>query len=240
MKISLIIPMYNESSIIADAAKTLSEYMSKTFDEYEIIFCNDGSSDNCGDIVRDLNLPCVRVEGYTENHGKGYAVRYGVSKADGDIIMFTDADLAYGTDVIKRFYDFYAENSKNEEIHLMIGSRNLEGDGYKEYTFIRRLASKTYIWVLCHMGGFKLSDSQCGCKAFRGDAAHEIFSRCTVDRFAFDFEVILWAEKLGYTIKEIPVKIINHRESKVNVFKDTFRMLRDLRRIKKNVKKASK
>ena len=240
MKISLIIPMYNESAIIADAAKALSEYMESTFEEYEIIFCDDGSSDGCGDIVRDLELPNVRVEGFAENRGKGYAVRYGVMKADGEIIMFTDADHAYGTDVIKKFYDFYIENSKNEDIHLMIGSRNLDGDGYKEYTFIRRIASKTYIWVLCHMGGFKLSDSQCGCKAFRGDAAHNIFSRCEVDRFAFDFEVILWAEKLGYAIKEIPVKIINHRESKVNVFKDSFRMLRDLRRIKKNVKKASK
>lgn len=240
MKISLIIPMYNESSIISNAAKTLSEYMRNTFEEYEIIFCDDGSTDGCGDVVRKLELPCVRVEGYAENRGKGYAVRYGVMKADGDMIMFTDADLAYGTDVIKKFYDFYTENSENEEIHLMIGSRNLEGDGYKEYTFIRRIASKTYIWVLCHMGGFKLSDSQCGCKAFSGDVAHDIFSRCEVDRFAFDFEVILWAEKLGYNIKEIPVKVINHRESKVNVFKDTFRMLRDLRRIKKNVKKASK
>lgn len=240
MKISLIIPMYNEKAIIADAAKTLSEYMSRNFEEYEIIFSDDGSTDGCGDVVRELSLPCVRVEGYEQNRGKGSAVRHGVMAADGDIIMFTDADLAYGTDVIKNVWDFYLEESKKGELHGIIGSRNLSKDGYSEYTFVRKLASKIYIKVLCLVGGFKLSDSQCGCKAFRGDAAHEIFRRCTVDGFAFDFEAILWADKLGYTIKEIPVKIINHRESKVRVVRDSIRMLRDLRRIKKSVKKAQK
>ena len=236
MKISLVIPMYNESSIIADTAKTLSEYMSKNFDEYEILFCDDGSTDKCGEIVRDLALPCVRVTGYTQNRGKGSAVRYGVGEADGDIIMFTDADLAYGTDVIKRYYDFYLENTPD----LIIGSRNLDKDGYEGYTAIRRLASKLYIKVLCIVGGFRLSDSQCGCKAFGKKAAKDIFGRCEVDGFAFDFEAILWAGKLGYSISELPVKIINHRESKVNVLRDSTRMLRDLLRIKRNVRKKEK
>ena len=238
MKFSLCIPMYNEEKIIADTARTLSEYMSENFDDYEIIFANDGSKDGCDKAVEALGLPCVRVVGYEENRGKGYAVRTAMLAAEGDVIMFTDADLAYGTDVIKGVYDFYVENSRDGDIHMMIGSRNLNKDGYSEYTLIRKIASKTYIKVLCLVGGFKLSDSQCGCKAFRGDAAHEIFSRCTVNGFAFDFEAILWADKLGYTIKELPVKIINHRESKVNVFKDTFKMLRDLKRIKKNVKRT--
>ena len=240
MKISLIIPMYNESSIIADTAKTLSEYMSKNFESYEILFSNDGSKDNCADIVRELDLPCVRVVGYEVNQGKGCAIRHGVMEADGDFIMFTDADLAYGTDVIKEYYDYYLENSAKKELDMLIGSRNLNKDGYSEYTLIRKIASKIYIKVLCIVGGFKLSDSQCGCKAFSGKAAKDIFGRCKVNGFAFDFEAILWADKLGYKIDELPVKIINHRESKVNVIKDTFKMLRDLIRIKKSVKNAAK
>lgn len=234
MKISLIIPMYNESSIIADTAKTLSDYMSENFDDYEILFCDDGSSDGCGDMVKALGLPCVKVTGYTQNRGKGSAVRFGVGEAEGDFIMFTDADLAYGVDVIKRYYDYYAENRPD----LIIGSRNLDKDGYEGYTVLRKLASKIYIKVLCLVGGFKLSDSQCGCKAFDGKAAKDIFSRCTVDGFAFDFEAILWAGKLGYSVSELPAKIINHRESKVNVLRDSVRMLRDLMRIKRNVKKT--
>ena len=156
-------------------------------------------------------------------------------QAQGDIIMFTDADLAYGTDVIKRYYDKFAELPETD---MLIGSRNISADGYEGYTLLRKIMSKVYIKVLCIVGGFKLSDSQCGCKAFRHDTAKEIFSKCTVDGFAFDFEVILFATKLGKKIDEVPVKIINHRESKVNALRDTFRMLRDLIKIKKRVKNA--
>ena len=235
MKISLCIPMYNENSIIADTAKTLSEYMEKTFEDYEILFSNDGSRDGCDKTVEALGLPKVRVVGYPDNKGKGCAVRTAMLAAEGDVVMFTDADLAYGTDVIKRVYDAFVEDPDAE---LVIGSRNLSGDGYEGYTFIRKLASKTYIKVLCLAGGFKLSDSQCGCKAFRRDAVQRIFPRCEVNGFAFDFEAILWAVKFGMKIKEIPVKVINHRESKVRVIRDTFKMLRDLRKMKKRIKKA--
>jgi hypothetical protein len=123
---------------------------------------------------------------------------------------------------------------------MVIGSRNLSADGYEGYTAIRKLASKVYIKVLSIVGGFKLSDSQCGCKAFTGKAAKEIFSRCEVDRFAFDFECILWAVKFGMKIVEMPVKIINHRESTVRVFRDTARMLRDLVKIRVNVSRECK
>ena len=237
MKFSLCIPMYNESSIIKETAQTLSDYMSANFEDYEIIFSNDGSKDGCDKAVEEMNLPNVRVVGYEENRGKGYAVRTAMLAAQGDIIMFTDADLAYGTDVIKRVYETFLANP---DAHMVIGSRNLSKDGYEGYTAIRKLASKVYIKVLSIVGGFKLSDSQCGCKAFCSSAAKDIFSRCEVNGFAFDFEAILWAGKLGYPITEMPVKIINHRESKVNVIKDTIKMLRDLRRIKKSVKAKAK
>ena len=182
-----------------------------------------------------MNLPHVRVVGYEQNRGKGYAVRKAMLEAVGDVVMFTDADLAYGLDVIKKIYDTFIEKPESD---MVIGSRNLSADGYEGYTFIRKIMSKVYIKVLCIAGGFKLSDSQCGCKAFTGDAVKKIFTRCEVDRFAFDFECILWAVKYGMTITEIPVKIINHRESKVNIVKDTLRMLRDLRKMKKRIKRA--
>ena len=235
MKISLVIPMYNESKIIEATARELSEYMSKNFDSYEILFSNDGSKDDCAQKCAALGLPNVRVVGYEVNRGKGCAVREGIMQADGDIIMFTDADLAYGTDVIKRYYDKFSELTDTD---MLIGSRNISEDGYEGYTFLRRVMSKIYIKVLCIVGGFKLTDSQCGCKAFRKETAKEIFSRCEVNGFAFDFEVILFATKLGKKIAEIPVKIINHRESSINPIKDSVKMLRDLIKIKKRVKKA--
>ncbi len=236
-QISIIIPMYNESKVIARTAKTLSDYMEKHFDSYELLFSDDGSTDGCGEIVRELELPHVRVLRYEKNRGKGSAVRMAMLEAVGELVLFTDADLAYGTEVIRKVYDRWEEQGRPP---VLVGSRNLDGKGYEGYTFLRKVMSKTYLKILCLVGGFKLSDSQCGCKAFSGEAAEEIFSRCQVDGFAFDFEAILWADTLGYRIEEMPVQILNHRESSIRIFRDTFRMLRDLTRIRRHIKKASK
>ena len=234
MKFTVCIPMYNESAIIADTAKKLSAYMSENFEDYEIIFSDDGSKDGSADLVKKLELPNVRVVGYPDNRGKGSAVREAMLASEGDAVMFTDSDLAYGTDVIKKVAEAF-EN--NPDCDLVVGSRNLDKSGYDGYTLLRKIASKCYIGVLKIAGGLKISDSQCGCKAFSGRAAKRVFSHCQVNRFAFDFEAILIAEKCGYKIKEIPVKVINHGESKVNVVKDSVKMLRDIAKMKKRISK---
>ncbi|MBQ8005063.1 MAG: glycosyltransferase [Clostridia bacterium] len=235
MKISLCIPMYNEAPIIESTARALSKYMEENFSHcgYEIIFSDDGSRDGCAELVNSLALPNVRTVGYPDNRGKGSAVRNAVLASLGDIVMFTDADLAYGTGAVKTMTEAL---DKDPDASVAIGSRNLSKDGYEGYTLIRKFASKVYIKVLCLAGGFKLSDSQCGCKAYRGEEARRIFKCCKVNGFAFDFETILRAQKEGMKIIEVPVKIVNHRESKVNVLRDTFKMLGDLRKIKKDIK----
>ena len=235
MKFSLIVPMYNESSIIEDTAKTYQDYLAAHFDDYELIFVDDGSADDCAARVEALALPRTRVIRYTPNQGKGNAVKTGMLAAAGDIRMFLDADVAYGTEVIGRAAELLEEHPDKD---MLIGSRPLHPEGYAGYTFLRKLASKTYIRVLNLVGGLRLSDSQCGCKAYRGPAAEAIFSRTETRGFAFDFETILWAQKLGYGIVEMPVTIVNHRQSKVNVARDTFRMLAELRSIKARVKKG--
>jgi cellulose synthase/poly-beta-1,6-N-acetylglucosamine synthase-like glycosyltransferase len=155
--------------------------------------------------------------------------------AKGDVCMFTDADLAYGTDVIGQMVDAFEDNPDSM---LVIGSRNLSNDGYSNYTFVRKIASKMYIKVLCLVGGFKLSDSQCGCKGFRQEAVREIFPRLQVNGFAFDFEALLWASKLNYKISEMPVIVKVHGDSKVRILRDTFRMLRDIIIMKRRIKKT--
>lgn len=241
MKISVCIPMYNESSVIADTAATLHEYMEKTFPpvggkpDYEILFSDDGSKDGSADIVRGLKLPGVRVTGYRDNRGKGCAVRTAFLEAQGDVVMFTDADLAYGTEVIGRMYN---EFSSNPGTDIVIGSRNLASDGYAGYTFVRRVASKAYIRLLCLTGGFRLSDSQCGCKGFSNAAVQRIFPRCEVNGFAFDFEAILWAVKMKLKIREMPVSVKIHGASKVHLIRDTFNMLGDLRRMRRRIEKS--
>ena len=233
---SLIIPMYNEEKILPETIKTLHEYMSREFDDYEIVFSDDGSKDSSREIVENCGLPNIRLVGYEHNRGKGGAVRNGMLNAKGDIRLFTDCDIAYGTDIIKTLYNSF----KAAKCDVMIGSRNIHEDGYEGYTFLRKVVSKTYIKLLCIVGGFKLSDSQCGFKAFSGEAAEAVFSKCETNSFAFDFEAIMFATRLGFKINEIPVKIINHRQSdsKVNMLSDSVKMFRDVLRIKKHVKKT--
>lgn len=233
MRISLVVPMYNESAIIADTARALYKYMSENYGtDFEIIFANDGSRDNCAQIVEKLNLPCVRVVGYDKNQGKGCVVRHGVLASSGEIVLFTDADLAYGLDVIKEGADVL-ENGKHD---LLVASRAKHPEGYEGYTPIRKLASKTYLKVLNLFGGIKVSDAQCGFKGFNGDVGRRIFSYCETNNFAFDLEFILIAQKMELKIYELPAKIINHRESKVNLVKDATRMVKEIFKIKKRIK----
>lgn len=234
--------MYNESKVIGATARTLFEYMEQNFvlpngeRDYELIFSDDGSTDGSADVIRALDLPSVKVLRYEENKGKGCAVRAAMLESCGDIAMFTDADLAYGTEVIKKMADTFADNPDSD---LVIGSRNLTEDGYAEYTLLRKIASKVYLKVLGFIGGFKLSDSQCGCKGFSHEAIQKIFPRCEVNSFAFDFEALLWAEKLGLKITEMPVSVKVHGESKVHVIRDTFKMLKDLRRMRRRISKST-
>ena len=236
MKISVIIPMYNEEKIIKDTVKTVSNYMEAHFGEedYEVLFVNDGSKDRCAAIVDEMGIPNIGLVSYEENHGKGYAIRMGVQAAEGDVIMFTDCDLAYGLDVVSEFYNAL----DNTGYDIAVGSRPKHPEGYAGYSLLRKIVSRVYLGVLRVFGGLSLSDSQCGCKAFRKETAKKIFSHCEIDRFAFDFEAILIGQKIGAKFHEIPVKVINHGESKVNIIRDSFKMIRDILKMKKRIKKA--
>ena len=194
MKLSLVIPMYNESSIINNTLTQVSEYMKRHFDDYEVIFSDDGSRDGCREVVDSFGDPRIRTVGYESNRGKGCAIRTGVLAAEGDIVIFTDCDLAYGLDVVERMVGIFDDNP---DCDVVIGSRNKDKDGYAGYTFLRKLASKVYIKCLAIAAGFKLSDSQCGFKGFRRETARKIFSTCEVDGFAFDFEALIKAKNMA-------------------------------------------
>ncbi|MBE6632221.1 MAG: glycosyltransferase [Ruminococcaceae bacterium] len=231
--ISVVIPAYNEEKIIAQTAKTLEDTLRRDFGEdFELILVSDGSTDRTAEIIESLVSDRIRSCGYEKNRGKGGAVKEGILNSLGDIVLYTDCDLAYGADIIKTF----AESFTDPSVDASIGSRRLDPEGYKEYTFLRKLMSGTYLMILKLFAGFSYSDSQCGIKAFRGEYARKIFTTLETPGFAFDLEALLLADKMKLKIKEIPVKIINHRESKVSPVRDTLRMLRDLRKIKKRLK----
>ena len=231
MDISLVIPAYNESGIIMDTIQTVSARLAELTAEYEVLIVDDGSTDGMAELVRGCGDPRVRLEGYASNRGKGCAVRTGMLAARGDIILCTDADLAYGVDI----FAVLLERFRAGDAGLVIGSRRLGGEGYKNYPPLRIFMSKCF-GLLSHMISGLPYDTQCGIKAYRRQAARDIFSSCTTDGFSFDFEVLMRADKLGLKVEQIPVSVINFRESKVNVVKDSIQMFRDVFYIRRKVR----
>ena len=237
IRLSVVIPMYNEEKICASTADRLEAFLSSHFaeGEYEIVFSNDGSRDRCGEIIRGRMNGHLRLVGYPDNHGKGCAVRTGVLAAQGDCILYTDCDLAYGTDIIFQMYETLASS----DAELLIGSRNLGKDGYAGYSLLRRMMSKAYLCFLSLATGFSYSDSQCGIKCLKKGAAHTLFSQCVTDGFAFDLEMLMLAEREGRKVEEYPVTILDNRasDSRVHPVRDALRMVRDVHRMKKIHKK---
>ena len=231
--ISVVIPVYNEEKRIEKTAEILDSYLKQSFDSYEIVFSNDGSLDGTFEKAKALSEKnsCIKAVGYSENKGKGGAVREGILSAEGDIILFTDCDLAYGTGVIVDAVRVFEESRAD----IVTGSRNLNKESYEGYTLLRKIMSKVYFKVIAFAAGFKLTDSQCGFKCFKKEAAKDIFSECVIDSFAFDLEALIKAQKKGYKIVELPVKILHNDngDSKVRMIRDTFKMLGDIKKIRK-------
>ena len=233
--LSLVIPVYNEEKIIAETIETVKTYMENNFkNDCEAIFVNDGSTDDTYTIAEKFSGENIIILSYEKNKGKGGAVRAGILAAKGDIVFYTDCDLAYGLDVVKAGYEILL---KNTETDVLIGSRRIHKNGYAGYTLIRKIMSVAFLYILKIYGGLKQSDSQNGMKGFRKDAAKKIFGLCENNGWIFDFEALLIAQKLKLKIEEMPITIINHRESKIDPMKDSIKMLKEIPKIKKRVKK---
>lgn len=233
MKLSVVIPAYNESSIIEDTLRTVTARLEQMEADYELILVDDGSTDDTAEKVRAFEGPKVRLAGYQPNRGKGCAVRTGMLAAKGDYVVCTDADLAYGLENIPDML----KKLENTGADLVIGSRRLSGDGYQNYPPLRLVASKVFGAMVRVFSGLPY-DTQCGIKAYRRAAAQDIFSKCATDGFAFDFEVLLRAQRLGLRVEQEAVSIVNHRESKINILRDSMRMFRDIFRIRRQVNKT--
>ncbi len=245
MKISICIPMYNETSTVESTAAALAcemePFCARTGDTYQIIFADDGSVD--GTI---MHVPTAESLGcrygeiipmkHETNTGKGATVRRAALAADGDVIMYTDCDLAYGTSPITQGIEIM----RRGDVQMLVGSRAIHPEGYNGYTPLRRFASKMYLKMLALFAGFKMSDSQCGLKFFTKDLAHKIFSLAETNGWAFDFELFLLAKRESAKISELPVCIVNHRLSRISVFRDSPKMLAEICRIKKRVSALDK
>jgi len=225
--ISLIIPTYNEEDRLGNSLKIAISYLYTTHYLFEIIVSDDGSTDKTIEIAKQF--PEVNAIVAKRNLGKGAAVKRGILAAEGDIRVFSDADLStpiYEIDKLIRFL--------NNGTDICIGSRALNENLIKKHQpFYREFMGKTFNRIVQTFVLKGISDTQCGFKGFTEEAAIKIFSNSIIEHFGFDVEILYLARKFGFSIKEIPVEWFNDERSKVDPVKDSIKMLFDILKIRK-------
>jgi len=227
MEMSVVVPAYNEEKRISLSLPLIYSSLTCRFSRFEIIVVDDGSSDRTAEKVLEFSQhghPEVRVIRYVTNRGKGYAVRTGILAAQGDIILFSDADLSTPMeelDKLKRVLD--------QGYDLAIGSRALKDSKIElRQPFYRVVMGKTFNKIVQGLALPGVWDSQCGFKMFKHNAAKQLFGSCRLDGFSFDVEVLFLARKWGMTSHEVPVRWTNSTESKVNPITHALQMLCDV------------
>ena len=199
--ISIIIPAYNEEKRLPSTLTALQAYLATTSWEFtEIVVVDDGSRDGTAEVARAAGVHVLQNPG---NRGKGYSVRHGMLKAQGDWLLFSDADLSTPVEELDKLWAAI----ERERAQAAIGSRDLDRSliGVRQPLF-RELGGRFFNLVIRLITGLPFHDTQCGFKLFEGAAAREIFRRQRVERFGFDVEVLFIAQGLGYRSLEVPVR----------------------------------
>ena len=222
-KTSIVIPAFNEESIIGTTIADVAEH----FHPFEIIVVSDGSTDRTDDIVR--SNPAARLIRLPVNSGKGAAVRRGVSEAGGDVIAFIDADMPYRPEDLQRAIDVVRSGAAD----IAVGARDLpESEIDRSYPARRRLAGRTLSLLIRIFLIRDITDTQCGLKAFRADAAKSLFAASRLNGFGFDFEVLYLATAWGLRVARVPVALSHRHASRVRLIRDSALMLWDLIRVR--------
>ncbi len=248
--LSVVIPAYKEGERIGRNLLEIDKYLKSKSYTYEIVVVVDGSPDNTAEVARNyaLQVPCLRVIENTENHGKGYVVRQGLLEAKGKYCVFLDAD---GSTSITHLETFLPQLEAGCDV--VIGSRKAEGSFIQVHQpKHREILGQGGNWLIrIVLGLWNYPDTQCGFKMLSGTAAHEVASRMVVDRFGFDFELVILSLKLGFKVKQMPVRWMNEEGSTVSLtgpngfiqvlidlFKTKWRLLSGAYRITEYTKRA--
>ena len=229
MKLSIVIPCYNESKDIASNAEIVKKYLLDNKIDHELILVNDGSKDNTKEVIE--SIPGVKALSYEKNRGKGGAVKYGIEHASGDYVLFMDADLSTDISAINKVIEL-APN-----YDLIIGSRHAKDSVIKKKQPWTRVfigwCCRVLVKMLFHT---KLKDTQCGFKAMRTDVAKKIASKQLVTNFAFDVEYIYIARLNNLSMYELGITWSDDRGSTVNPIKSSLKFFKDIFFIRRHKK----
>jgi dolichyl-phosphate beta-glucosyltransferase len=241
MDLSIVIPALDESKKIARDVEEAAVFLEDNKLAGEIIVVDDGSHDNTAEIAESVELSTAiqrSVIRYEHHRGKGYAVRTGIKQTSAEYVMFADSgccvpyeDVLHGLKLLK-----------NGDCDIAHGSRKMRGCHIeKTQSLYRRICSKMFHWFVIHYMKVpsEFTDTQCGFKIYKGDAARHLYGECITDGFIFDIEIILRARKEGYHIQEFPIDWTCDRDSRLSPTRSSWRVLSELITIKRALNKGS-
>ena len=232
MDTSVIIPAFNEESRLPATLASLAEANQRgaltPLRVREVIVVDDGSSDRTGEVAHaaSADLPAVSVIPIDENRGKGHAVRHGMRAASQPWMLVADADEATPWPEARKLAERCAA-SKNPSI--AIGSRGVEGSVIVSHqSRTRESLGKSFNAAVRLLTGLPFRDTQCGFKLLPREAMRAVVDRLSVDRFAWDVELLLFARDRGVPIFEVPV-IWKHQDgSRISLVFDGIEMVMTL------------
>ena len=209
-----MVPAYNEAARLPVTLPKLAQFC-EAHGSVELLLVDDGSTDATAAVIRDFAArhPFARLLQNSGNRGKGYSVRHGMQKAQGDWILLTDADLSSPLEEVAKLVAAAAR----EQAAGAIGSRALDRSlvGVHQAPF-REWSGRLFNVVMRAVTGLPFRDTQCGFKLYRRDAAEIVFPRQRLDGFGFDVEDLLIARLHGFKIVEVPVRWDNVEGTKVS------------------------
>ncbi|PIS23114.1 hypothetical protein COT49_01785, partial [candidate division WWE3 bacterium CG08_land_8_20_14_0_20_40_13] len=203
MFLSVIVPAYKQEKTIKEDIKNIENIISQTRFDFEIIVVNDGSPDHTQREIKKIKSLKVIVCGYPSNHGKGYAVRYGMARAKGDLIAFIDSGMELNPNGISMLI----EHMLWYEADAMIGSKRHPASKVI-YPYHRKIVSFGAQMFARIFLGINVKDTQVGLKLFKRGLLEKVLPRLIIKRYAFDMEILAVANHLGFKrIYEAPVKL---------------------------------
>lgn len=224
--LSLVVPCYLQEKTISKNLRKLTKTVSDLNIPYEIIVVVDGMNDKTYAIAKKQQSRHVKVLGYEKNQGKGFAVKYGMLRAEGRVIGFIDAgmDIApEGIAMLLNHMDWYKAD-------IIVGSK-LHPVSRVNYPLSRWILSWGYRNFTHMLFGFKVRDTQVGIKIFKRNVVKKVFPLLLVKKFAFDIEMLAVSYAFGFTkIYEAPVRLdfnVNSTITSKNFWKTIFFMMVD-------------
>lgn len=232
MKISVVVPVYNEERRIAATLRHIFNYLNHKQIEFEIIVVDDGSFDQTSVLIQKTlpDFGNLQTISYNQNRGKGYAVKTGMLAAKGEFVLFCDADSSTPIEELENFLPYL-----NQGFHVIIGSRKMPGAHIEiKQSFCRRFMGKCFSELTNLILCTNISDITCGFKLFSKEVVGNVFTRQLSEGWSFDSEILFIIRRLGYRIKEVPVRWRNSPDTKVRLLRDTISSICGLIKIKIN------